>query len=329
MRTWRPLWRSWMIAALLAIPLGMARPANAQISVAIGIGPVVGYPAPVAVYGPPSCEWGYYPYYPYACVPYGYYGPDWFSDGVFIGAGPWFQGWYGRPWGWGYNRIGFYGWGGWYDHDGWYDRGGWRDGDAWRDRGGWRGGEGWRGRGDRGYYGGGYDHRGYAGGPARLQGGYHGMNGFQHGVRPAPYGGPVNAYRGGYNGFHTVGRPVYGGHPVQGFRGSNFGGGFHGRPAFGGGGLPWRTGLWRRVSWRWRVPRWWRLSWWRLPWRWRRFSRWRIPRWRTSLIIRLNEIAPAFAGAFLLSGITSAGDLANHARDLFGGVGMGQGARLV
>ena len=26
-----------------------------------------------------------------AC-PYGYYGPEWFSGGVFIGAGPWFHG---------------------------------------------------------------------------------------------------------------------------------------------------------------------------------------------------------------------------------------------
>jgi len=29
---------------------------------------------------------------PHACAPAGYYGPDWFADGVFIGAGPWFHG---------------------------------------------------------------------------------------------------------------------------------------------------------------------------------------------------------------------------------------------
>ena len=29
-----------------------------------------------------------------AC-PYGYYGPDWYSNGVFIGAGPWFHGHHG------------------------------------------------------------------------------------------------------------------------------------------------------------------------------------------------------------------------------------------
>jgi hypothetical protein len=28
---------------------------------------------------------------PYACAPYGYYGPEWFMGGVFVGAGPWFH----------------------------------------------------------------------------------------------------------------------------------------------------------------------------------------------------------------------------------------------
>ena len=63
-------------------------------------------------YGPPVCAYGYYPYYPYACSPYGYYGPSWFAGGIFIGAGPWYHGWYGRgPW---YG----YGHGGWYGHPG-------------------------------------------------------------------------------------------------------------------------------------------------------------------------------------------------------------------
>jgi hypothetical protein len=38
------------------------------------------------------CPYGYYDVPPYACAPYGYYGPEWFSGGVFIGAGPWFHG---------------------------------------------------------------------------------------------------------------------------------------------------------------------------------------------------------------------------------------------
>jgi hypothetical protein len=40
----------------------------------------------------PDCAYGYFDYSPYDCAPYGYYGPDWFSGGVFIGAGPWFRG---------------------------------------------------------------------------------------------------------------------------------------------------------------------------------------------------------------------------------------------
>ena len=47
----------------------------AQVSVSIG-------PAPV-------CPYGYYEAPPYRCAPDGYYGPEWFSGGVFIGAGPW------------------------------------------------------------------------------------------------------------------------------------------------------------------------------------------------------------------------------------------------
>ena len=40
----------------------------------------------------PACPYGYYDYAPYECAPYGYYGPEWFTGGVFIGAGPWFHG---------------------------------------------------------------------------------------------------------------------------------------------------------------------------------------------------------------------------------------------
>jgi len=40
----------------------------------------------------PGCPYGYYDYVPYACAPYGYYGPEWFIGGAFIGAGPWFHG---------------------------------------------------------------------------------------------------------------------------------------------------------------------------------------------------------------------------------------------
>lgn len=54
--------------------------AVAQVSIDIGV--------------EPDCPYGYYDYAPYSCAPSGYYGPDWFLGGVFIGVGPWFH---GRP----------------------------------------------------------------------------------------------------------------------------------------------------------------------------------------------------------------------------------------
>jgi hypothetical protein len=71
--------------------------------------PAPAYAYPAYVGPPPVCPYGYYDYYPYACVPYGYYGPSWFSDGVFIGVGPWGRGWRGRYRGFG---GGYRGWGG-------------------------------------------------------------------------------------------------------------------------------------------------------------------------------------------------------------------------
>ena len=67
------------LASVAAISLTAAasKPA-AQVSVDIGVAP--------------DCPYGYYDYAPYACAPYGYYGPEWFSGGIFIGAGPWFHG---------------------------------------------------------------------------------------------------------------------------------------------------------------------------------------------------------------------------------------------
>lgn len=52
--------------------------ATAQISVRIGEQPV--------------CPYGYYEARPYRCAPDGYYGPEWFNGGIFIGAGPWYHG---------------------------------------------------------------------------------------------------------------------------------------------------------------------------------------------------------------------------------------------
>jgi hypothetical protein len=66
------------LVAAAALCFLMTPGATAQVSVQIG-------PAPV-------CPYGYYATPPYNCAPYGYYGPEWFSGGVFIGAGPWFHG---------------------------------------------------------------------------------------------------------------------------------------------------------------------------------------------------------------------------------------------
>jgi hypothetical protein len=35
--------------------------------------------------------YGYYDAAPYGCAPSGYYGSEWFTGGIFIGAGPWFH----------------------------------------------------------------------------------------------------------------------------------------------------------------------------------------------------------------------------------------------
>ena len=66
-------------SALTTALLSATQFSPAQIAIGIG------GPAPV-------CPYGYFDYAPYSCAPYGYYGPDWFSGGVFIGAGPWFHG---------------------------------------------------------------------------------------------------------------------------------------------------------------------------------------------------------------------------------------------
>jgi hypothetical protein len=66
--------------AAAAVCLLPAARSHAQISVGINIGPE------------PSCPYGYYDYPPFNCAPDGYYGPEWFVGGRFIGAGKWFHG---------------------------------------------------------------------------------------------------------------------------------------------------------------------------------------------------------------------------------------------
>jgi len=80
--------KNLMLLSVLGISL-MATPSAQAAPVVVGIGIGV---APVYVGPAPVCPYGYYPFYPYACAPFGYYGPEWFSGGVFIGAGPYYHG---------------------------------------------------------------------------------------------------------------------------------------------------------------------------------------------------------------------------------------------
>jgi hypothetical protein len=69
-----------VIFSTLAAVLLLATSARPQVAIGVNIGPA------------PICPYGYFDYAPYDCAPYGYYGPDWFASGIFIGAGPWFHG---------------------------------------------------------------------------------------------------------------------------------------------------------------------------------------------------------------------------------------------
>src|SRR5258708_36201292 len=71
---------SYFVLAAVAVICLMAatQTAQAQVGVEVGVAPV--------------CPYGYYDVAPYHCAPYGYYGPEWFTGGIFIGAGPWFHG---------------------------------------------------------------------------------------------------------------------------------------------------------------------------------------------------------------------------------------------
>ena len=72
---------SFILAGVVGLGLTASAPkAAAQVSVGVNLGAA------------PVCPYGYYDVPPYNCAPYGYYGPEWFSGGVFIGVGPWFHG---------------------------------------------------------------------------------------------------------------------------------------------------------------------------------------------------------------------------------------------
>src|SRR6266851_3444284 len=183
------------LLALLVLPMAYSQ---AQVSIGVQIGPSYG------VYNaPPVCPYGFYPSYPFGCAPYGYYASDWFVDGVFIGAGPWYNFYYTHPGfyrpyyfnrGFGFHE-GFRGFRGegfrdddfrrFHDHDGGFRR--FHDDDRFRGEGfrGFRGGERFRGDergfrgGDRGFRNEGF--RSFNGGPRGFRGGEGGGRGFEGG----------------------------------------------------------------------------------------------------------------------------------------------------
>lgn len=182
-----------LMAGSFALAGVMATSASAQVRVGVGVG--VG-PAIVDDGPAPICAYGYYDYYPYACAPYGYWGPDYFVNGVFIGVGPWARGY------WGFDRFG---------HRTWFDRGFDRD-------------RGFRGfdRGDRGFRG---NDRGFRGGDRGFRGNDRGFHGNDRGFR----GNEGRSFNGG--GFRGGNM----GHGGQGFRGNGGSHGGGGSRGSGGG----------------------------------------------------------------------------------------------
>lgn len=179
--------KHFVLLAVLALP---ALYLQGQVEFSVQIGPDYGFYNP-----PPVCAYGYFPYYPFACAPYGYWAPAWFVGGQFVGVGPWYNFYYRYPGYWT-----FYG-GGWHHgHDG---------------HGYYRYPNGHGGYPGHPYYGGhyGYGRPGpYAGGhgypgPGRYPGG-HGFSG----GGPGNYGGG-RGYGGGgsHGGGHNGGSGSHGG----------------------------------------------------------------------------------------------------------------------
>jgi hypothetical protein len=79
MKTTNALRSLGFTVAAMALTAGVSV-SQAQLSIHINVGAA------------PVCPYGYFDYAPYGCAPEGYYGPEWFVRGVFIGAGPWFHG---------------------------------------------------------------------------------------------------------------------------------------------------------------------------------------------------------------------------------------------
>ena len=233
------------LLALLALPVAYAQ---AQVSIGVQIGPSYGlYNAP------PVCAYGFYSYYPFTCAPYGYWGPDYFVDGVFIGVGPWDRFYFTHPV---YYRPFFFNRGfGFHDgfrrfHDGDDFRGGFRrfhDDDRFRrtsfrsfhDNGRFRGEDhGFRADNDSHFRGNDFHGNGFRGND-----GFRSFNGGGRGFSEGRYsGGNRSMGNGGgksYGG-HSYGGGSYGGRSMSGgynSGGRSYGaGGSHTSSSHGGGG---------------------------------------------------------------------------------------------
>ena len=73
-------YKTLALTAVATLAFSAAAPRIAAAQVTVSVGPE------------PQCPYGYYDYAPYGCSPSGYYGPQYFNSGVFIGVGPWFHG---------------------------------------------------------------------------------------------------------------------------------------------------------------------------------------------------------------------------------------------
>ena len=69
---------STRLVLVVAVSLCAVGCAGTRFGVGLGVAPV--------------CPYGYYEAPPYDCAPDGYYGPEWFAGGGFIGAGRWYRG---------------------------------------------------------------------------------------------------------------------------------------------------------------------------------------------------------------------------------------------
>jgi hypothetical protein len=87
----------------LTIGIIAISPMAVQSQVVVGVGGrhgvEVGVGVGVNLDVQPNCPYGYYETSPYECATEGYYGPEYFYNGIFLGVGPWKNFGYRHGWG--------------------------------------------------------------------------------------------------------------------------------------------------------------------------------------------------------------------------------------